>query len=59
MRVVTDDDPEMTVFSIDGVGAYDHVYRASILAKMHEVQSQTPLAFRQTDLRTGIDVLVG
>ena len=26
VRVVTDNDPEMTVLSIDGIGAYDHVY---------------------------------
>ena len=39
VRVATDHDPEMTVFSIDGIGAYDHVSRSSILSKLHEVPS--------------------
>ena len=39
VRVVTDHDPEMTVLSIDGIGAYDHVYRSSILSKLHEIPS--------------------
>ena len=47
---VVNDDPEMTVLSMDGIGACDHVYRASILAKMHEVPSLRPLLLfvRQT-----------
>ena len=36
VRVVTYHDPEMTVLSIDGIGAYDHVHRSSILSKLHE-----------------------
>ena len=29
VRAVTDHDPEMTVLSIDGIGAYDNMYRSS------------------------------
>ena len=53
VRVVTDDDPKMTVFSIDGIGAYDHVYRASILAKMHEVPSLRPHRLTHGNRRVG------
>ena len=35
----TDLDPRMTVLSIDGIGAYDHVYRSSMLDKLLEVKS--------------------
>ena len=37
IRVATELNPHLTVLSIDGVGAYDHVYRASMLAKLVEV----------------------
>ena len=37
IRVVTERQPDLTVLSIDGIGAYDHVYRSSIMAKLHEV----------------------
>ena len=37
IRVPTELNPHLTVLSIDGVGAYDHVYRASMLAKLVEV----------------------
>ena len=33
----TDDNPALTMTSIDGVGAYDHVYRSAMLAKLLEV----------------------
>ena len=36
-------DPEMTVLSIDGVGAYDHVYRSAMLSKLLEVPALRPL----------------
>ena len=32
-----DDNPRMTVLSVDGVGAYDHVLRAAMLSKLREV----------------------
>ena len=35
--VLTDADPECTILSIDGVGAYDHVFRSSFLTKLHQV----------------------
>ena len=37
VRGATDLDPRMTVLSIDAIGAYDHVYRSSMLDKLLEV----------------------
>ena len=37
IRAATDDNPRMTVLSVDGVGAYDHVLRATMLSKLREV----------------------
>ena len=37
IRVATELNPHLTVLSIDGVGAYDNVYGASMLAKLVEV----------------------
>ena len=37
IRAMTDLNPRTTVLSIDGVGAYDHVFRSSMLRKLHEV----------------------
>ena len=34
IRAATDDNPRMTVLSVDGVGAYDHVLRATMLSKL-------------------------
>ena len=53
VRVVTDHDPEMTVLSIDGIGAHDHVYRSSILSKLYEIPSLCSLLpfFRKTYAR--------
>ena len=39
IRAVADANPVCTVLSIDGIGAYDHVYRSAMLAKLHEVPS--------------------
>ena len=39
VRAMTDANPECTVLSIDGVGAYDHVLRSSFLSKLHSVPS--------------------
>ena len=54
IRAMTDADPECTVLSIDGVGAYDHVLRSSFLTKLHQVPSlQGLLPFvRSTYART-------
>ena len=43
VRATTDADGEATPLSIDGVGAYDHVLRSSILAKLLEVPGLRPL----------------
>ena len=37
IRALTDANPSLTVTSIDGVGAYDHVYRSAMLSKLLEV----------------------
>ena len=42
VRAATDMDPELTVLSIDGVGAYDHVYRSAMLSKLLEVPALRP-----------------
>ena len=43
VRAATDMDPELTVLSIDGVGAHDHVYRSAMLSKFLEVPALRPL----------------
>ena len=43
VRAVTDADHLSTVLSVDGVGAYDHVFRASMLSKLLEVPKLQPL----------------
>ena len=37
IRAATDDNPRMTGLSVDGVGAFDHVLRATMLSKLREV----------------------
>ena len=39
VRVATELNPNLIVLSIDGVGAFDHVYRVSMLEKLVEVPS--------------------
>ena len=39
VRAATDEKPEATVLSIDGVGAYDHVHRSAMMAKLRDTQS--------------------
>ena len=39
IRVATELNPRLTVLSIDGVGAYDHIYRSAMLSKVAEVPS--------------------
>ena len=36
VRFATDADPEATVLSVDGVGAYDHVSQSSMMSKLWE-----------------------
>ena len=43
IRVMTDLDARATVLSVDGVGAYDHVLRSSMLGKLMEVPQLRPL----------------
>ena len=37
LRAATDADPEATVLSVDGIGAYDHVHRAAMLSRLLEM----------------------
>ena len=37
IRAATDDNPRMTVLSVDGVGACENVLRAAMLSKLREV----------------------
>ena len=37
IRLATDADPEATVGSIDGIGAYDNIWRKSMLAKLESL----------------------
>ena len=37
VRFLTQADPELSVLSVDGVGAYDNIYRASMLGKLREL----------------------
>ena len=37
IRTVTERQLDLTVLSIDLIGAYDHIYRSSTMAKLHEV----------------------
>ena len=39
IRAVTEANHHAIVLSIDGVGAYDHVYRAAMMEKLHQVPS--------------------
>ena len=39
VRVATDQNTEATVLSIDGVGAYDHVLRSSMMSKLRDTAS--------------------
>ena len=43
VRTATDVNPELTVLSIDGVGAYDHVFRSAMISKIWEVPALRPL----------------
>ena len=43
IRFLTDLDPETTVLSIDGIGAYDHIYRSSMLGKLHSLPNANKL----------------
>ena len=37
LRAATDADPDATVLSVDGIGAYDHVHRAAMLSRLLEM----------------------
>ena len=43
VRVMTETNPDATLLSIDGVGAYDHVLRSAMMAKLLEVPGLRPL----------------
>ena len=37
VRAMTDADPNATILSIDGIGAYDHVLRSAMMSKLYSV----------------------
>ena len=52
VRAATDANPMTTVLSVDGIGAYDHVYRASMMSKaVGSPQFAPSLAIRATSVR--------
>ena len=50
---MTDADPNATILSIDGIGAYDHVLRSAMMSKLHTVPELRGfvVAFRQVHVR--------
>ena len=49
LRAMTDDNPDLVVLSLDGVGAFDHVKRAAFMEKLHatpELRSFAPAGWR-------------
>ena len=49
IREITDQNPRATVLSIDGIGAYDHVYRSAMMSKLVEMPGlQVLLPFVRT-----------
>ena len=59
IRLMTDTDHETTVLSIDGIGAYDHVLRSAMMAKLHGVPGLRFVAFRASDLFKTHKICVG
>ena len=54
IRVVTERQPDMTDSSIDGIGAYDHVHRSSMMSKLMDVTGlRVEGAFPTVSVRTG------
>ena len=37
VRAATDNDPSLTLLSVDGIGAYDHIFRSSMLGRLLEM----------------------
>ena len=37
LRAATDARPTATILSVDGIGAYDHVHRATMLSRLHQM----------------------
>ena len=37
VRATTDNDPSLTLLSVDGIGAYDHIFRSSMLGRLLEM----------------------
>ena len=37
LRAATDSDPSMTILSVDGIGAYDHIFRSATLGRLLEM----------------------
>ena len=37
VRAATDNDPSLTLLSVDGIGSYDHIFRSSMLGRLLEM----------------------
>ena len=58
VRFATDTNPATTVLSIDGVGAYDHVFRSSMFETLRKGKSSRSVAFRQSNVSAAVQVQV-
>ena len=60
LRAATEADNEATVLSVDGVGAFDHVSRASVFSQLasHERPPRSASAVRAAILWPGLTILV-
>ena len=57
---MTDLDPRLTVLSIDGIGAYDHVFRSACLEKLLEVEAiATLVAIRAISVLRNFRISLG
>ena len=59
VRVLTDADPNSTVLSVDGIGAFDHVYRVHDVQIVRSPRVASVVAVRQSIVRVTIAVHLG
>ena len=59
VQVLTDANPNSTVFSVDGIGAFDHVYRVNDVQIVRSPRVASVVAVRQSIVRVTIAVHLG
>ena len=59
IRAVTERQPDMTVLSIDGIGAFDHVFRSSMMSKLMDVPGLQKLLPRAQDVGPTVSLCLG